>query len=1209
MLSADGLGLTPFSGDAVMYQIHGNSGNQGQLSEIDVAANAFTDLGTNAGFSINGIGYRTTDNFIYGMEMSNDHLIRLGADGSYERLGEIDGLPAGSYYTGDFGHDGLLYVRHANTMYGINVDSVTVERTVEAAGVSGIADIAYNPETELYYSVRRQSGTTKTADFISVDLRDGADLGKVTVISSTFSPGGTYGAVFADANGRIFASNNAGGLYEVNIETGEATFAGETPRASSNDGAAPTNVAMNLPPVAEDRFVSTVQGATNVALNIEAPKDLEGDALTIAVADLPTLGSVQTADGRAVAVGDRLTKETLTTLIYDAPGRYDGDADPGDFNYTVTDGEHTVVGSVDILLSGESQIVGKVQVWDDSDYGAWEGYAFDNRITLTGYDQQGNVISQTTNTDLEGNFAFNGLLPGTYQLEQNQPEDVKDGFAETGELGRVRSSNQIGDIVIPTGAADRFEDFAFIEYAPSAVSGFVFVDENMDGEVDAVEVGVEGTKLTLTGTDDLGQTVSQETTTDRFGYYEFNDLRPGTYIVTQAQPDGLTSLNELVGSAGGIASTNTIQKIALGAGVEGQGYSFGEIEGSSISGSVYIDNDIDRAYDAEDTGVANSTIMLTGVDFHGNTVTQHDTTGSYGDYSFDNLLPGTYSVIQTEQPKGMNDSRDNVGTFVGLGYAIDRNGTAQNDAIVNIQLLQGEASIGNNFGERLDLELARRFDERIVLEATDGDDLIDIVFGEREHTITINGDVHTFAADRVLDIYLDALAGHDTITMTGTDGVEEVRMWSDSTRFHSESWRINVDHTEDVHVEGGGGYDLAYLYGTKGDENVKSTEAYLRMEGDGFMNKASHFHRAKAYSGGGADDRAYFYDSKKDDTIKMTDKDARMFNRKFYNVALDFDRVYAFADNGGTDHARFWDSARGKDQFDAQKGFARMYNQGRFYNAAWGFEIMVGSAVNGGANDRVNYRGSEGDDTFVASPRESGMTGDGYEIRTEKFERTYAFATEGNNRAYLYDSKSNDRLIAQPDNVRLYNARYYISARYFDQVDAYSSNGGSDRAYFYDSTGDDTFIALENEARMSGDGFNNLSHGFSRQYVHAKAGGNDSAYLFDTDRADTVKLSATNTRMYGPGYYTRLISQFENTEVEFTDINARDRAIVFGVLDSTTVESMGGLSTIMTEHGASFIYDADGLLELSSEDEEDDDGSVFASLFPQDELYQIPSAT
>ena len=144
---------------------------------------------------------------------------------------------------------------------------------------------------------------------------------------------------------------------------------------------------------------------------------------------------------------------------------------------------------------------------------------------------------------------------------------------------------------------------------------------------------------------------------------------------------------------------------------------------------------------------------------------------------------------------------------------------------------------------------------------------------------------------------------------------------------------------------------------------------------------------------------------------------------------------------------------------------------------------------------------------------------------------------------------------------------------------------------------------------MYGEGFDNISHGFSRAYIYGNSGGNDSAFLFDTDRADTVKSSRSNTRIYGPGYYTRVATQFESIEVSFTNISARDRAIVFGVLDSTKVESAGGLSTVMTEFGASFIYEADGLSELSGSDSEDDDGSIFAALFPEDDLFEIPSAT
>ena len=157
-----------------------------------------------------------------------------------------------------FASDGRLYVRHKNTFYGINVDSQVVEREITATeNVKKIYDIAYNPVTELHYSIRKKG---REAEFISIDLTNGGDEAIVNVINDDFRPVGTFGAMFADANGRVFAANNAGGLYEVDCDSGQATFAGYSPRATSNDGAFSSAAFVDLPPVAANAWISTLVG-------------------------------------------------------------------------------------------------------------------------------------------------------------------------------------------------------------------------------------------------------------------------------------------------------------------------------------------------------------------------------------------------------------------------------------------------------------------------------------------------------------------------------------------------------------------------------------------------------------------------------------------------------------------------------------------------------------------------------------------------------------------------------------------------------------------------------------------------------------------------------------------------------------------------------------------------------------------------------------
>ncbi|WP_378945362.1 SdrD B-like domain-containing protein [Mesorhizobium sp. ANAO-SY3R2] len=69
------------------------------------------------------------------------------------------------------------------------------------------------------------------------------------------------------------------------------------------------------------------------------------------------------------------------------------------------------------------------------------------------------------------------------------------------------------------------------------------------------------------------------------------------------------------------------------------------VQGSSIKGTLYRDFDADDAMDAVDTGIAGITIHVEGTALHdGASITRSMVTDADGNYSFDELPPGTYSV-------------------------------------------------------------------------------------------------------------------------------------------------------------------------------------------------------------------------------------------------------------------------------------------------------------------------------------------------------------------------------------------------------------------------------------------------------------------------------------------------------------------------------------------------------------------------------------
>src|SRR5262249_24076432 len=133
---------------------------------------------------------------------------------------------------------------------------------------------------------------------------------------------------------------------------------------------------------------------------------------------------------------------------------------------------------------------------------------------------------------------------------------------------------------------------------------------------------------------------------------------------TETQPLGLLDGKDTQGTPGtGTTVNDAFQNIPLTAGTLGADNNFGELRPSSISGRVFLDNNNDGS-DAGDPGLPSVTVTLTGVDDLGNTVTITATTAPDGTYSFDNLRPGVYTVVES-QPAGFLDGKDTLGSVSG----------------------------------------------------------------------------------------------------------------------------------------------------------------------------------------------------------------------------------------------------------------------------------------------------------------------------------------------------------------------------------------------------------------------------------------------------------------------------------------------------------------------------------------------------------------
>ncbi len=349
-------------------------------------------------------------------------------------------------------------------------------------------------------------------------------------------------------------------------------------------------------------------------------------------------------------------------------------------------------------------------------------------IVLSGIDVNGDPVSASTTTDANGDYWFTNLLPGAYEVAETQPTGFSDGAEAAGSTGGDISTNDvIADIPLARGQDSVDNDFA--EYRPSGIAGSV---------VDQDDVGIADVTLTLTGTDVNGDPVSLTTTTDADGNYLFGDLLPGTYTVTETHPSGYLDGHEEAGSTGGDISTNdVIADIPLQANESSYGHDFHEFVPASIEGSVFVDGDGEP--------IAGVVITLTGTDVNGDPVEIATTTDTDGDYSFADLLPGSYVVTET-QPDGY-----------GAGAVTPNNS-------ISIELSGGDESTDNDFSESTGSISGTVTDDQ-------GRPLVDV-----EITLTgtdVNGvDIELVTTTNSTGDYVfgDMVGGDYTVTETQPDG-------------------------------------------------------------------------------------------------------------------------------------------------------------------------------------------------------------------------------------------------------------------------------------------------------------------------------------------------------------------------------------------------------------------------------------------------------
>ncbi|MFT5527519.1 MAG: serine-aspartate repeat-containing protein C/D/E, partial [Pirellulaceae bacterium] len=287
----------------------------------------------------------------------------------------------------------------------------------------------------------------------------------------------------------------------------------------------------------------------------------------------------------------------------------------------------------------------------------------------------------TTRTDANGDYEFGddlGLMPATYRVVETQPNGYAVSVgAIAGEVagaatGIVLDSDRLSEIHIPNGGTAAV-DYDFAEAKMASISGHVYHDRNDNGQRQGGEEGIQGVEVVAV---DAAGIVAGRTTTNGQGFYQIDDLEPGTYTLRETHPGRWIDGRDAAGTVerfgvgtlvvgGALNPGDTISTIELRSEERGVNYDFGELLGS-LRGVVHLDPNGNCINEEGELGLGGVTIVLTDE----NGQTQTATTDAQGRYAFTDLLIGSYTATQV-QPGGYFHG----GQVVGSG---DGNSTVPN---------------------------------------------------------------------------------------------------------------------------------------------------------------------------------------------------------------------------------------------------------------------------------------------------------------------------------------------------------------------------------------------------------------------------------------------------------------------------------------------------------------------------------------------------
>ena len=380
----------------------------------------------------------------------------------------------------------------------------------------------------------------------------------------------------------------------------------------------------------------------------------------------------------------------------------------------------------------------------------------------------------------------------------------------------------------------------------SSISGFSYADVNNDGVFQESETPLLGVEVTLMGTDLRGVEITRTTFTNSSGFYIFEDLFPGEYMVLQTQPLQFLDGKDTLGSIGGDDSINDKFTVELPWRTDAVNYNFGERGLISPNKRLYLTSSIYRYFQTVDVRQGDMWYVVEP----GNRDWLEAELRA--DLSQGDVAVELYDAKMNPVPPSAANRDPSWEVLSGAQYFLRI--TGQNP---RAEVRLADAEMGVQF-----------LDGVLTIHGTPERDAIRLTLDDQSAHLVYNGETSVYDLQTLEAIDIKTGSGRDELRLQTGDGDDQVTVSAGTISLANAHVTLTGTGLDRQFIQLGSGTDQLTLHDSAKNDRVVVNPGSARASGPGYLLMVKGFEQIQLHADAGGRDHLLMLGSPHSDQIE-----------------------------------------------------------------------------------------------------------------------------------------------------------------------------------------------------------------------------------------------------------------------------------------------------------------------------------------------------